>query len=186
MVLKPQDVFVTLKLVALGAQRWTYLRLASELFMSASEINAAVKRAIRARLLTPPVDRRDNPRPVVMALEEFLVHGIKYAFPPDRGELTVGIPTSGAALPLVSHEPSHEELPPVWPVREGAVRGYAFSPLYPSAPLAAGVDPRFHELLALVDAIRDQRCRSRNRAARELTARLAGADTTGCSLPAGG
>jgi len=172
MILKPQDVFVTLKLVALSGREWTYLQLAGELSMSASEINAAVKRATRARLLTPPAGRRDHPRPILMALEEFLVHGLKYVFPPDRGELAVGVPTSGAAPPLAGHEPCHEELPPVWPYRRGTVRGYGFSPLFRSAPAAAAVDPCLYELLSLVDAVRDERCRSRNRAARELISRL--------------
>ena len=44
MVLKPQDIFIALKLVVLDGQHWTYARLADELFMSASEINQGVKR----------------------------------------------------------------------------------------------------------------------------------------------
>lgn len=172
MILKPQDVFVTLKLVALGGQAWSYVRLANELFMSASEINAAVKRATRARLLAAPVSRSENPKAMVIALEEFLVHGVKYAFPPDRGELTLGIPTSSAAPPLTGAGEYHEELPPVWPAPDGQVKGYGFSPLYRSAPKAAMADPKLYELLALVDAIRDERSRQRNQAARELVARL--------------
>ena len=52
------------------------------------------------------------------------------------------------------------------------MRGYAFSPLYPSVPAAALQDSRLYELLALVDAIRDGRARERNLAAKELEARL--------------
>ena len=62
MNLKPQDVFIALKLVALGRQSWTYAQLASELFMSASEINGGVKRAIRARLIAPATEKGGNPR----------------------------------------------------------------------------------------------------------------------------
>lgn len=51
MQLKPQDFLVALKLVARGAQRWTYALLASELGMSASEVHASVKRGLRAGLL---------------------------------------------------------------------------------------------------------------------------------------
>jgi hypothetical protein len=148
--------------------------LANELHMSASEINAAVKRAARARLLTPPVGRSQPPRPIVMALEEFLIHGLRYAFPPERGELTRGIPTSGAAPPLAQNHSLGDEPPPVWPHPEGAVKGYGFSPLYRSAPQAARADPALYELLALVDAVRDARCRQRNLAARELMQRLNG------------
>jgi len=51
MQLKPQDFLVALKLVALGAERWTYARLAQELGLSASEAHAAVKRGLQAGLL---------------------------------------------------------------------------------------------------------------------------------------
>lgn len=172
MILKPQDVFITLKLVSLGQRPWTYVSLANELFMSASEINAGVKRAIRAKLLAPPTNRAENPKPIVIALEEFLIYGVKYAFTPDRGELTRGLPTSSAGPPLADIADHSEELPPVWPTPEGPVRGSAFSPLYRSVPKAAMVDANLYELLALLDAVRDDRSRQRNLAARELTARL--------------
>lgn len=172
MILKPQDVVIALKLVSLGQRPWTYLTLASELFMSASEINAGVKRAIRAKLLAPPTKRSENPQPIVMALEEFLVNGVKYAFPPDRGELTRGLPTSSAGPPLADIADHAEELPPVWPAPDGPVRGSAFSPLYRSVPKAAMADTYLYEMLALLDAVRDDRSRQRNLAARELIGRL--------------
>lgn len=52
MVLKPQDVVVLLKLVALGEQPWTFQRLAVELSISQSEVHAAVSRAVAARLMS--------------------------------------------------------------------------------------------------------------------------------------
>jgi hypothetical protein len=172
MVLKPQDVFVALKLVALGRQPWTYLQLAGALFMSASEINAGVKRGLRARLLGPPPNGKGNPRPNLIALSEFLVHGLKYAFPPDRGALTLGVPTAHAAAPLSGQTSPDTDPPPVWPHPGGTVKGYAYSPLYRSVPEAALADPGFYELLALVDAIRDPSSRVTNLAVRELNARL--------------
>jgi hypothetical protein len=102
------------------------------------------------------------------------VHGVKYAFPPDRGPLTRGLPTAYAAPPLNTLIVLPDEPPPVWPDPEGKVRGYAFSPLYPSVPKAAALDPALYELLALVDAIRDGRARERELAIKELTARLEG------------
>ncbi len=136
--------------------------------MSASEINAGVKRATKARLLAAASSRSEAPKPILVALEEFLVHGVKYVFPPDRGELTHGVPTSSAGPPLATIADHSEELPPVWPDRDGPARGSAFSPLYRSVPKAAMVDPKLYELLALLDAIRDERSRQRNLAAREL------------------
>ncbi|KRI01246.1 hypothetical protein [Curvibacter sp. PAE-UM] len=61
MQLKPQDFLVALKLVALGAQRWTYARLAHELGLSASEAHACVRRGLQAGLLLP--NRELPPQP---------------------------------------------------------------------------------------------------------------------------
>lgn len=172
MILKPQDVFICLKLVAMDRQPWTYQQLASSLFMSASEVNAGVRRAVRARLAGPGPEGT-NPRPNLIALGEFLVHGLKYAYPPDRGALTQGVPTAHGAAPLAGAPGAQGDDPiPVWPHPHGPARGYAFSPLYRSAARAALTDPVLHELLALVDAIRDERSRVGNLAVRELTARL--------------
>lgn len=172
MILKPQDIFVALKLVALDGQAWSYVRLANDLHMSASEINAAVKRDLQAGLLIPPSGESRNPQPNRKALTEFLVHGIKYAFPPDRGELTRGVPTCYAAPPLKSTIVQSSDPPPVWPCPDGNVRGYSFSPLYPSVPKAVSADEKLYEFLVLVDAIRDGRARERNLAISELTKRL--------------
>jgi hypothetical protein len=172
MVLKPQDIVVFLKLVALAAPRWTYVQLAYSLYMSVSEINAAVKRGIQARLMAQPEEEGLSPRPIRKAMEEFLVHGVKYAFPPDKGEILRGIPTGYAAPPLSDKMILSNELPPVWPYVEGNVRGYSFSPLYKSVPKAAEQDSSLYALLVLVDAIRDGRAREQDLAVKELRYRL--------------
>ena len=50
MVLKPQDIYVLLKLVAVGHEPWSYSRLGLDLGMSPSEVHGALKRALRAGL----------------------------------------------------------------------------------------------------------------------------------------
>ena len=65
--------------------------------MSPSEVHGAVKRAQAAHLLHGPEMQN---RPNLSALEEFLIHGVKYAFPAECGESTRGLPTSYAAEPL--------------------------------------------------------------------------------------
>jgi len=167
MVLKPQDIVIILKLVALGNTQWSYLSLASDLFISASEVHAGIKRSINARLIHP-----QGKRPFKQSLEEFLIHGVKYAFPPERGGLTRGIPTGYAAPPLNSIISQPAEPPPVWPDSDGDIRGYEFAPLYKSVPIAAKKDARLYELLTLVDAIRDGRTREREIASKELKVRL--------------
>jgi hypothetical protein len=151
--LKPQDVCVLLKIVAMVRAPWSYSQLAYELGMSASEVHAGVKRASEASLMrldegwgTPDPD----------ALEEFLVHGVKYVFPAVRGGVVLGVPTSWAAPPLNQLTRGDAELPPVWPDPEGTLRGVEFSPLYKSVPYAARRDSRLYELLALTDAIRGE------------------------------
>ncbi len=200
MNLGPQDVVVVLKFLAAGSKSRTqqkaddyaeeialtgrksstYAGLGEELAMSPSQVFRSVDRAEEARLL----DRRLFPAapgptkdqtiswPIRANLKEFLIHGVKYAFPVHRGGLVRGIPTAHAAPPLNRHFAESSEPPPVWPDAEGSVRGLEFSPLYKNVPAAARRDPELYELLALVDAIRDGRAREREIAIRELTARI--------------
>jgi DNA-binding Lrp family transcriptional regulator len=169
MVLKPQDVYVALKIVASQSDRAPYSQLAAELVMSPSEVHASVRRAEGSHLLHGP--QRKN-RPNFIALEEFLLHGLKYVFPPERGELTRGVPTSYAAEPLRSIITQGNEPSPVWPYEEGKQRGIAFEPLYKTAPIAALRDASFYEYLALADALREGRARERKTAEAELCRRL--------------
>jgi hypothetical protein len=182
--LRPQDVVVVLKLVANrnASRQWTYAELGKTLYLSASQVFRSVARAEAARLLNPPTvppppgSEVELPRvgvwPNSKNLQEFLIHGAKYAFPVERGGPTRGVPTAEAAHPLNRHFSQDFSLPPVWPYVNGPLRGIAFSPLYKNVPQAAVHDPQLHELLALVDAIREGRAREREIAIRELTARI--------------
>ena len=167
--LKPQDIVVLLKLLEYGTKRPPYAEIARELFLSASEVYASVQRAKRARLLGGTENQETPNR---SALEEFLVHGLKYAFPPERGELTRGMATGYAAEPLKSRISAGQDAPPVWPFPEGKTRGYSFKPLYKTVPRAALRDRHLYEMLALIDAIRDGRTRERQIAEEELRAML--------------
>lgn len=169
MNLKPQDVVVALKLCAYPHARPAMSVIANELSLSPSEVHGAIGRLRVSRLLHGP-DLQG--RPNISALEEFLIHGLKYAFPAEHGEVTRGIPTSYAAEPLKSEVLMSKDLPPVWPWHEGNTRGVALKPLYKSVPQAALRDSNLYQFLALVDAIRDGRARERKTAARDLVRRL--------------
>ena len=169
MPLKPQDVIVVLKLCSYERKRPPISMVAADLNMSPSEIHAAIKRLQQARLLHGPEMQE---KPNLSALEEFLVHGVKYAFPAEYGQVTRGVPTSFAAPPLKGEIASGDELPPVWAWKEGETRGIALEPLYRTAPAAALRDPVLYEFLALVDAIRDGRARERKIAEKQLISRL--------------
>jgi hypothetical protein len=168
MVLKPQDIVVLLKLaVGHTQQRWSYPELAASLKMSSSETHAAIKRATCASLMN-----QQHRRPNRTALEELLVHGVKYVFPAERGPVTRGLPTAHAAAPLAGEFILGDALPLVWPDPEGRIRGEALKPLYPTVPYAARRDADLYAALALVDAIRIGRARERKRAEELLHAML--------------
>jgi len=170
MALKPQDVYVLLKLAATGGERRVpYSQLALDLGMSPSEVHASVKRSQASGLLHgSALGNRLN----VSALEEFLFHGLRYSFPAERGGLTRGVPTSWGAEPVRSQISSGADPVPVWPYEGGAVRGVALTPLYKSAPAAALRHQSFYEYLVLADALRDGRARERSIARTELHDRL--------------
>jgi hypothetical protein len=162
-MLRPLDVVVLLKLHLLGSPAIGQMRLAGLLGVSSRSVNTALKHGEEGRLYDP-VRRAVN----VTALEEALIHGIRYFMPPERGGMTRGVPTAWAAPPLVGLLAATNEPPPVWPHPEGKVRGLAFLPLHDSVPSAAEKDPKLYEALALVDAIRDGRARESRLAADEL------------------
>lgn len=170
-MLKPQDIVILLKLVALDSAPWSYGELAKQLGMSASEVHAAIKRCLSAHLA---IKQDQSITPNHRNLLEFLVHGMRYVFPPEHGELTRGMVTAYAAEPLIQYLAGSTEPPPIWPDAEGDTRGITLKPLYKSVPFAAKNDKQLYELLALVDAIRIGRARERQLAIRELTARLVG------------
>jgi hypothetical protein len=144
-------------------------QMGTDLSISSSEVHGALKRLALARLVS---NDADGHRPLLDAVLEFLIHGLKYAFPARRGELTRGVPTSHAAPPLNQHLAQGGDPPPVWAYPQGSQRGVSLEPLYKTVPAAALRDERLYELLALIDALRDGRARERNLAEKELTARL--------------
>ena len=167
MILRPQDIVALAKIEAMAGQPWTYSSLAAMLKISPSNLHEGLRTAASSHLYDPV-----RKLPIRRNLLEFLVHGIKYCFPPKRGQLVRGVPTSYAASPLVSLFAPSGEPPPVWPYAEGVVRGVSFEPLYPTVPIAAMADPRLGEMLVLIDAIRDGRPRESKAAVDELTKRL--------------
>jgi hypothetical protein len=169
LVLKPQDLYLLLALVACRDQGTTYPELAAFAGLSMSEVHGALKRAEAARLL---MFEERRPRILTPAFKEFLFHGAKYAFPPVRGALVAGVPTAHAAAPLNAHIAPSADPVPVWPAIEGSVRGMALIPLYPSAPAAALHSAALYENLALFDAVRAGNARERTLAQRLLEERL--------------
>lgn len=167
--LKPQDLAIALKLVVLRGERLPYRELGQKMRLSQFEAHAATHRLLAARLV---VELEGVIRPVAAALEPFMLYGAPYAFPPVRGEMTIGFPTAYGVSPLKETVLFSDENPPVWPHPEGTHRGLTLQPLYESLPLAAQDDKALYELLALLDALRIGQARERELAAGMLQERL--------------
>ena len=135
--------------------------------MSADGAHKAVQRAHRAGLVNRETEWANK-----QAIAEFLLHGLKYAFPVEPGPMTRGMPTSYAVEPLAGEISHSEDDVPVWPDPDGTVRGWTLTPLCRSAPLAARRDPELYEWLALVDAVRWGAAREREAAVRIIRKRL--------------
>lgn len=169
-VLRPQDLVVLLRLALERGPAPTYAALASDLGMTASEVHAAVERAVAAQLAKK--DSGGKPAVILSALRIFIEHGARYCFPATRGSLTRGMPTGYAAPPLNESIMPGTDPAPVWPHKKGTVRGVALYPLYPSVPDAAQANPPLYELLALFDAVRGGSARERALALDLLNKRL--------------
>ncbi|HEY0928532.1 MAG TPA: hypothetical protein VGE27_01330 [Gemmatimonas sp.] len=145
--LRPFDIAVALRLVLVPEDR--YEPLANALATSTSAVHRAVARLQQAGLCgmgTRTVNKE--------ALREFLVHGVRYTFPPVHGPERTGLPTAGAHPALA--ESLGEQAGPrlVWPSEGGTARGESLTPLFTGMTRVAQRDSRMHELLATVDLLR--------------------------------
>lgn len=164
--MKPQDIVVLLKMVALKRELWTSARLAGELKISASEVSGALERCRIAKLVDN-TKRKVN----VLALEDFLVHGLKYVFPPQPGAVVRGVATSFSAEPIKSKVRQGSDSF-VWPYKYGSDRGQSVEPLYRTVPEACLMDNSLYELLVIADTLRMGRVREMEIAINELKKKL--------------
>jgi hypothetical protein len=170
-ILKPQDIVVAVKIALIGSGKRTYVSMASELAMSASEVHASTRRAEQAGIVrSSPEEGLTVTKP---ALREFLIHGARYAFPAMFGGIARGIPTASAGPTLGQLLQSSEEGPTVWASALGKARGPSLCPLYPTVPEAAAQDPMLYDFLTLIDGLRVGGARERELSKAEIEARLA-------------
>ncbi|WP_254173231.1 hypothetical protein [Planktothrix pseudagardhii] len=163
---KPQDIVILLKVHCLNSM-WTYDDLAKSLKTSASVVYEALQRCEQCHLYNSK--RR---KVLKSAVEEYLIHGLKYVFPAYPGALVRGVPTAHSAEPLKGLLMTDDQNLYVWPFAKGKVKGQEITPLYRSVPEIVGDDPLFYELLCLVDSLRVGKVREQELAAQELKKRL--------------
>jgi hypothetical protein len=157
--LKPQDLYVLLAMLVSQTKSTTYPDLGARTGLAPSAVHSALKRATAAGLAL-----FQDRRPIVLKpqLREFVLSGAKYAFPAVHGRLTRGVPTAYAAAPLNTIIAPSADPVPVWPHKNGTVRGLSLAPLYPTVPEAALRDENLYAILALFDAERSGQARERN------------------------
>ncbi|WP_445737619.1 hypothetical protein [Mariniflexile sp.] len=163
--LKPQDILILLKIIALGKKSWYHHTIAQELGISQSEVSQSLNRSKYAGLI-------DDARKKVnkIAFTEFLLHGVTYAFPQKPGAIVRGVLTAHAAEPLNKIIKANDKY--VWPYAKGLERGQAIEPLYSTVVEASMNDRDLYELLTMVDAIRVGRVREKEIAKKELEKRI--------------
>jgi len=165
--MKGVDILVALLLASEPDTRWDYALIGRALGIGSATAHRAVQRLIRAGLVWP--DSRNVRR---LALEEFLVHGLKYVFPTAPGPRSLGVPTAHSAPVMEGKVAAAVSDLLVWPWPEGSARGASVEPLHESAPGAALERPALHDLLALADVLRLGRPREVDAARESLRARL--------------
>lgn len=156
-ILRPFDIAVALRLLLVPEDR--YEPLADALVTSTSAVHRSVARLGLSGICRPSsrTVNRD-------ALHEFLLHGVRFAFPPMIGPERTGVPTSVAhpqVLELLSND--SDARPMVWPSDLGKQQAASIAPLFSGVPAVATRDPRLHELLAVVDVLRTGGARERKR-----------------------
>lgn len=160
--MRPQDIVILMKLISTKGEVITNKQIASELGISASEVSEALERSRVARLVDESKKRVNT-----LALEEFLVHGLKYIFPVIPMRRTRGIATGISASPIKEKISDSSEIF-VWPDPKGNMRGYAITPLYRTVPQAIQSDSKLYELLVIGDTLRLGRPREVEIAKKEL------------------
>ena len=160
--MRPQDIVILLKIIALDKDSWQLKDLARQLFISPSEVSESLNRSLLAGLID--YDKKKVRR---QGLMEFLQYGLHYVFPQHPGAMVNGIPTAHAH-PYMRHYFSID-LVYVWPDPHGKVRGLTLEPFYPKQIEAAKEDEELYKLLALVDVIRVGRTREIKVAVKELS-----------------
>lgn len=144
---------------------WTMKELASELYISASEVTESFARNAYSGLL-----QGDKRQIMKTDFLNFLKWGLKFVFPVKVTTIGRGMVTAYSAKPLSSLIQSSEKV--VWSYATGKEKGMIIEPLIPSLPKACELDSTFYELACLVDTLRIGKVREINLAYEELNKRL--------------
>lgn len=159
--MRPQDIAVLLKIVAIEQEHWQLVGLSNSIKISISEISESLNRSRLANLIDfnkKKINRQN--------FLEFLEHGVKYVFPQQPGAMVRGIPTAHSH-PFMQNK-FISDMHYVWPDTNGKVMGLTIEPFYPKQVEAVMEDQDYYKLLALVDVVRVGKVREIKYAINEL------------------
>lgn len=163
--MRPQDIAILLKIVALKDQSWQMSGLSHALFISLSEVSESLNRSRIAGLID--YNKKNVNK---LSLLEFIEHGLKYVFPQEPGTLVRGIATAHTHPFMKKMFASEHDF--VWPDRNGEALGLMIEPFYAKQVEAVKQDELYYKLLALVDVIRVGRKREKKYAMEELKSEI--------------
>ena len=167
-MLKQQDILILLKIVTFKGAAFAMKDVASALKISPSEVSAGLERCKSCGLIDAQKQKVQK-----LALQEFLVHGLKYVYPASPGSRVRGIPTAHYVSPIKELIVTNDNDMVVWPYSRGTHKGFAITPLYRTVPEVVQNDVELHQLLAIVDCLRMGKRREVELAKEELKKRLA-------------
>ena len=158
--IKAQDIMLLMKLMV--HPDLSQKQLAEELSISTAEISHGIKRLkVSQLILQSGVINKE-------AATEFLVHGLKYIFPPEFGTLGAGVPTA-YARPGFKYVRYNQNEIYVWPHPKGIQKGIVLKPIYPTLSDACLQDDKLYTLASLCEMIRIGRVREKNIGEKELS-----------------
>jgi len=164
--MRPQDIVILLKMIALHDKKWTFAQIAEALQISESEVSYAMERNKLAGLVNPAKNRVNK-----LALRDFIIYGIKYVFPPQVGHSARGIATAHSAPPVNQYITEGDEHY-IWSYYKGTKRGNTIVPLYDKIPKIVYNEPELYEFFAIIDTLRIGKKREVEIAIAELDKRL--------------
>lgn len=167
-MLKQQDILVLLKIVTYKGASFAMKDVAAALQISPSQVTESLERCRCCGLIDSTKQKVQK-----LALQELLVHGIKYVFPIMPGGRVRGVPTAHYVSPMKEQIVTSDNDMLVWPYSRGNHKGFSITPLYRTVPDIVQNDEELYQLLAIVDCLRMGRRREVELATEELKKRLA-------------
>lgn len=166
-MIKPQDLLVVIQAAAVR-QSWTVNLMAESLELPPATVHRSITRCREMGLFRDNIAKIDP-----YLVEEFLVHVVRFEFPPRWVGASKGVPTAWSAEPLRSVLRSDRKSDTVvWPSDSGRRSGRGLEPIHPNFVRFEKSNPEVYAWGTLVDAIRIGGARDKSAAKKLLALRI--------------